>query len=84
MMDEKRLVRASKTLSRILRHEPGLAGVVLDAAGWVRVDELLAGLAARGRPLTRAELDHVVATDNKRRFGYSPDGLSIRANQGHT
>lgn len=84
MMDEKRLVRSSKMLSRILRHEPGLVGVTLDGAGWVRVDELLAALAARGRPLTRAELDHVVATNNKRRFGYSPDGLSIRANQGHT
>ncbi|MFF4383389.1 RNA 2'-phosphotransferase [Kitasatospora sp. NPDC001547] len=83
-MDEKRLVRSSKMLSRILRHEPGLVGVSLDAAGWVRVDELLAALAARGRPLTRAELDHVVASNNKRRFGYSPDGLSIRANQGHT
>ncbi|MFJ7908098.1 RNA 2'-phosphotransferase [Kitasatospora sp. NPDC096204] len=83
-MDEKRLVRSSKMLSRILRHEPGLVGITLDGAGWVRVDELLTALAARGRPLTRAELDHVVATNNKRRFGYSPDGLSIRANQGHT
>lgn len=84
MMDEKRLVRSSKMLSRILRHEPGLVGITLDGAGWVRVDELLTALAARGRPLTRAELDHVVATNNKRRFGYSSDGLSIRANQGHT
>lgn len=84
MMDEKRLVRTSKMLSRILRHEPGLVGVTLDGSGWVRVDALLAALAARGRPVTRAELDHVVAANNKRRFGYSPDGLSIRANQGHT
>jgi putative RNA 2'-phosphotransferase len=84
MMDEKRLVRTSKMLSRILRHEPELVGITLDGSGWVGIDVLLAALAAKGRPVTRAELDHVVATNNKRRFGYSPDGLSIRANQGHT
>ncbi|MFJ9846210.1 RNA 2'-phosphotransferase [Kitasatospora sp. NPDC101155] len=83
-MDEKRLVRTSKVLSRILRHEPELVGITLDGSGWVGIDVLLAALAAKGRPVTRAELDHVVATNNKRRFGYSPDGLSIRANQGHT
>ncbi|MGV9271125.1 RNA 2'-phosphotransferase [Kitasatospora sp. NPDC003701] len=83
-MDEKRTVRTSKMLSRILRHEPERVGIALDAAGWVEVDVLLAALAARGTRLTRAELDHVVATNNKRRFAYSEDGLSIRASQGHT
>ncbi|WP_406204920.1 RNA 2'-phosphotransferase [Kitasatospora sp. NBC_01560] len=83
-MDEKRTVRTSKMLSRVLRHEPERIGITLDEAGWVRVDVLLAALAAKGGRLTRAELDHVVATNNKRRFGYSEDGLSIRANQGHT
>lgn len=83
-MDEKRTVRTSKMLSRILRHEPERVGITLDAAGWVEVDVLLAALAARGNRLTRPELDHVVATNNKRRFAYSEDGLSIRASQGHT
>lgn len=84
MMDEKRLVKTSKMLARILRHDPDRVGVTLDEAGWVRIDVLLAALAAKGNRLTRVELDHVVTTNNKRRFGYSPDGLSIRANQGHT
>ncbi|MEU8511433.1 RNA 2'-phosphotransferase [Kitasatospora sp. NPDC048722] len=83
-MDEKRLVKTSRMLSRILRHEPGWVGITLDEAGWVRIDLLLAALAAKGNRLSRADLDHIVATNNKRRFGYSPDGLSIRANQGHT
>ncbi|MFB6891952.1 RNA 2'-phosphotransferase [Kitasatospora sp. NPDC056327] len=83
-MDEKRTVRTSRMLSRVLRHDPGRVGISLDTAGWVRVDVLLAALAARGGRLTRAELDHVVATNDKRRFAYSPDGLSIRASQGHT
>ncbi|MGW2251219.1 RNA 2'-phosphotransferase [Kitasatospora sp. NPDC001660] len=83
-MNEKQLVKTSKLLSRILRHEPELVGITLDGSGWVRVDALLAALGATGRRLTRADLDHVVATNNKRRFAYSADGLSIRANQGHT
>ncbi|MFG2822159.1 RNA 2'-phosphotransferase [Kitasatospora sp. NPDC048365] len=83
-MDEKRTVRASKNLSRILRHDPGSVGLALDAAGWVGVDDLLAALARQGRPLTRAQLDHVVETNNKRRFAFSEDGRSIRASQGHT
>ncbi len=83
-MDEKRTVKTSKLLSRVLRHDPGAIGVTLDAAGWVEVDALLAALARHGRPLSRAELDHVVATNDKRRFAYSEDGRSIRASQGHT
>ncbi|WP_033258739.1 MULTISPECIES: RNA 2'-phosphotransferase [Kitasatospora] len=83
-MDQKRTVKTSKTLSRILRHDPGAVGITLDAAGWVEVDALLAALARHGRRLSRAELDHVVATNDKRRFAYSEDGRSIRASQGHT
>jgi len=83
-MDEKHTVKTSKMLSRILRHDPGAVGVTLDAAGWVEVDTLLAALARHRRPLSRAQLDHVVATNNKRRFAYSEDGRSIRASQGHT
>jgi putative RNA 2'-phosphotransferase len=35
----------SKKLSYILRHNPGDAGLVLDAGGWVGVAPLLASLA---------------------------------------
>ncbi|MEU9129772.1 RNA 2'-phosphotransferase [Kitasatospora sp. NPDC048540] len=83
-MDEKQTVRVSKTLSRVLRHDPASVGITLDTAGWVPVDELLAGLARSGRRISRAQLDHVVATNNKRRFAFSEDGRSIRASQGHT
>ncbi|GAA1070498.1 RNA 2'-phosphotransferase [Kitasatospora arboriphila] len=83
-MDEKQTVRVSKRLSRILRHDPGSVGITLDGAGWVGVDALLAALARHGRAVSRAELDHVVETNNKRRFAFSEDGLSIRASQGHT
>ncbi|EMF01138.1 RNA 2'-phosphotransferase [Streptomyces mobaraensis NBRC 13819 = DSM 40847] len=81
-MHDGRTVRVSKYLSKHLRHEPGRIGLRLDAAGWVRIDELLAAAAAHGFPFTREELVHVVAVDDKRRFAV--DGERIRARQGHS
>lgn len=83
-MDEKRTVRVSKSLSRVLRHDPGSVGLVLDAGGWVDVDELIAASARAGRRFSRGELEHVVATNNKKRFAFSDDGTRIRASQGHS
>ena len=74
----------SKRLSYVLRHRPDAAGVTLDAHGWVDVDVLLAGLAAAGTAMTRADLDRVVADNPKQRFALSPDGRRIRASQGHS
>ncbi|MFI0899975.1 RNA 2'-phosphotransferase [Streptomyces sp. NPDC020983] len=83
-MDDRRTVKVSKFLARVLRHEPELIGVALDEGGWVDVGVLLAACAAHGRPLTRAELEHVVETNNKRRYAFSGDGRRIRASQGHS
>jgi putative RNA 2'-phosphotransferase len=83
-VDEKNTVRTSKFLSRVLRHDPAAIGIVLDEGGWVGVDELIAASARTGRRFSRAELDHVVANNNKKRFAYSDDGLRIRASQGHS
>ena len=72
-------VRLSKRLSYVLRHRPQSVGLTLDEAGWVDVDELLAALR-----LTRSELEHVVATNDKRRFAFDETGTRIRASQGHS
>jgi len=74
----------SKFLSLVLRHHPDVVGLSLDPGGWVSVAELLQALASRGKPLTRADLEHIVASSDKRRFALSPDGSLIRANQGHS
>ncbi|MEU3445789.1 RNA 2'-phosphotransferase [Streptomyces thermolilacinus] len=81
-MDERRTVKVSKYLSRHLRHQPERIGLVLDPHGWVAVEDLLRAMARHGMPLTRAELEHVVAVNDKRRFAL--DGDRIRASQGHT
>ncbi|MGW4285726.1 RNA 2'-phosphotransferase [Streptomyces sp. NPDC004673] len=81
-MDDRRTVKVSKYLSKHLRHQPERIGLTLDPAGWVEIDALLAAAAAHGFPVTRAELDHVVAVNDKRRFAI--EGGRIRASQGHS
>ncbi|WP_369977163.1 RNA 2'-phosphotransferase [Xanthomonas bundabergensis] len=74
---------ASKFLSWVLRHQPQAIGLQLDAQGWASIETLLR-LAQPTHPLTRAQLQRVVAHSDKQRFALSADGLRIRANQGHS
>src|SRR5437764_12995874 len=83
-MDDARLVKISKYLSKHLRHQPERLGLRLGPGGWVPVADLLAACARHNVPLSRAELDEVVARNNKRRFSFDPTGTLIRANQGHS
>jgi len=83
-MDTKRLVRVSKYLSKHLRHQPERIGLQLQPGGWVEVGALLQACARHGFPLTRAELDEVVARNDKQRFAFDESGTRIRAQQGHS
>ncbi|KKK05081.1 RNA 2'-phosphotransferase [Micromonospora sp. HK10] len=81
-MDHHDLVRVSKRISLALRHRPDRFGLVLDRAGWVPVTDLLAALG-----IGRAELDAVVAGNDKQRFVVvrgADDVDRIRASQGHS
>lgn len=80
----RRLEHLGRYLSYILRHHPDAIGLELDAAGWADVEALLAACTAHGKPLTRDELDLVVANDDKQRYAFSADGVRIRASQGHS
>jgi len=84
MTSKNDIVSTSKFLSLVLRHQPHKIGLVLDEAGWVPVDQLLAKLANAGKPLRIEQLREVVQSNDKQRFGFSADGLRIRANQGHS
>ncbi|MEU3773096.1 RNA 2'-phosphotransferase [Streptomyces sp. NPDC032472] len=81
-MDERRTVKVSKYVSKHLRHQPERIGLSLDPQGWVEIDDLLRAAADHRFPISRAELDHVVASNDKQRFAV--EGTRIRANQGHT
>ncbi len=83
-MNNSRLVKISKYHSKHLRHQPERIGIKLALGGWVSVDELLAACKNHSFPINRAELNEVVASNDKKRFSFDSTGTLIRANQGHS
>lgn len=81
---DKQLVKKSKFLSLVLRHQPEVIGLNLDAQGWTSIDELLTAANSHGTAIDYDLLLRVVHENDKQRFAISPDGLRIRANQGHS
>ncbi|MDT7787892.1 MAG: putative 2-phosphotransferase [Pseudonocardiales bacterium] len=76
-MNDERMIKLSKRMSKALRHSPERVGLTLDPAGWVPVSDLLNALG-----VTEDELLLVVSRNDKQRF--TIDGDRIRANQGHS
>lgn len=83
-MDKTQQIKISKYLSKHLRHAPERLGLALAIGGWVNVDDLLSACAAHQFPITRAELEEVIATSDKQRFSFDETRTRIRANQGHS
>jgi putative RNA 2'-phosphotransferase len=77
----RRNIKISKYLSKILRHQPERIGLVLDENGWAVVDELI---SKSGMKMTPQEIEEVVRTNDKQRFSFNEDKSKIRANQGHS
>ena len=84
MSINKDMVRKSKFLSKVLRHQPSAAHVELDDNGWVSIKDLIAGAAKVHVILDKDIIDEIVETNNKKRFTYNDDETKIRANQGHS
>jgi putative RNA 2'-phosphotransferase len=80
----QRYVRISKYLSKHLRHQPERLGLELLPGGWIEVEKLLAAASAHGFEISLADLQQVVATNDKQRFAFNDSGDLIRANQGHS
>jgi putative RNA 2'-phosphotransferase len=87
MSDARRLVKLSKFLALLLRHQPERFGLELDEEGWTPLPEVMEVL--RGLPnfrwATRAAVMRVVeegSGDGKRRFEVAED--RIRAVYGHS
>jgi putative RNA 2'-phosphotransferase len=79
-----RLIRISKLLSLMLRHEPQRFGLLLDPEGYASVEDVLGAVRTRIADATEADLTAIVSTleTNKQRFTII-DG-EIRANYGHS
>jgi len=80
----KELIRKSKLISLVLRHDPGAIGIGLDVNGWAIVADLLQKAASAGIKITYEELLEIVATNEKKRFDLDTERGRIRANQGHS
>ena len=78
------LIRISKTLSLVLRHQPETIGLTLDKQGWADVVMLIEKMNNGGFELNKGLLQQVIDTNNKSRFTYNDDKTKIRANQGHS
>lgn len=77
-------IRISKFLSLVLRHQPEMIGIQLDANGWANVNELLEKANKYGVKIDREILNHIVETNSKKRFAFNNTLDKIRASQGHS
>lgn len=82
-MDKKREKKISKNLSYWLRHKPEDIGIKLSDNGWTDVKELIKK-AEKKIMFDFNDLKYVVDNSDKKRFSFSEDFCSIRANQGHS
>jgi len=71
--------KISKKLSYILRHNPASIGLALDDKGYLKTKDIL-----KHFKISLEDLDLLVETDDKKRFGFNKDKSLIRANQGHS
>lgn len=72
----------SKFLSLVLRHQPEVAGLVLDENGWTTTSSVVAALRSRYGSFSHSDLETLVRENDKQRFII--EGKRIRANQGHS
>ncbi len=84
VLTKSEVIRISKFLSLILRHQPQTIGIQLDPNGWVAVEELISKVNQKGIRLDGEGLKQVVANNDKQRFAFNDDFSRIRANQGHS
>ncbi len=78
-MNESQCKRIGEFLGGVLRETPEKIGLSLDGDGWASVAALLAGCAKSGRPISRDQLDDVIADSVTKQFELIPDGRRIRA-----
>ncbi|MFZ1946742.1 MAG: RNA 2'-phosphotransferase, partial [bacterium] len=81
---DRNLVRLSKFVSLVLRHQPEIAGLTLGQGGWVEIEDLVAGAKKAGVELSPEALRDIVEREERKRFTISDDGRRIKANYGHS
>lgn len=83
--DSSRELKISKTLSQILRHRALEFDIEVLPDGFCHLDEVLACPWLSGLKTTQADVERIVAGNDKKRFELKGDGrVMIRAVQGHS
>ena len=75
-MYEKDLIRKSKHLAFLLRHD---TEYTFDQNGWRKVKDLV-----RNHGYTKKELEEIVESNDKQRYEFNQNHTKIRACQGHS
>lgn len=78
----KKEVKASKTISYALRHNPEEFGITLDKEGWVDIGLFIAALMRHGCVVTRNQIQKIIVESDKKRFEIRDN--KIRATYGHS
>ena len=73
----KKYIQIGKQITYLLRHNP--EDLTMDKHGYVSTSSLLDKVG-----ITQQELDHIVDTNNKKRFMFDKTCEKIRATQGHS
>jgi putative RNA 2'-phosphotransferase len=73
----KELIKKSKYLTKLLRHEP--EDLEIDKNGWTKTKDVIRKLT-----LSFQDLEKIVETNDKNRFSFDIHKQRIRANQGHS
>lgn len=84
MTTDKQLTHISKFLSLVLRHQPETISIQLDQNGWTDVNDLIEKANNYGVKFDRETLNHIVATNTKKRFAFNDTLDKIRASEGHS
>ena len=71
------LMRKSRYMSKLLRHDP--EDLKIDSSGYVLVSDLLSKIDA-----TIDDLNYIIDNNDKKRFSFNSDKTKIRASQGHS
>ena len=76
---DKKVEKAGRYMSLLLRHAPEKENLDMDRFGWVSVKQLISKLG-----ITMSDLEDIVSENDKQRFTFNENKTKIRASQGHS
>ena len=79
----KKKITPSHLISKILRHNPALANVTPDCAGWIDASKLFQAIKTRNPSFTMEEFETEILTNERYSF-FDESHSKVRADYGHS